>query len=202
MERSAQSVRLAGSFLSRSCHVCAFFHSKEEEYQVLMPFIKEGFENGDRAFHVVDPKHRRALGDQLLPQGLGKAFHGMLARRISAEQRNRRQGDTQTDQGGLEGKAPWRLPTRRSTRARRPRRPSRPPPERPLLQLLRTAPPGHPLRPGGCRCSHVRPPTASPPRCRWEMSNDEPAKRTRAPFELGCRPSPARITPALTSSSL
>jgi hypothetical protein len=53
-----EPVRLAGSTLSRSCHVCAFFHSKEEEYRVLMPFIKEGFHKGDRAFHVVDPKHR------------------------------------------------------------------------------------------------------------------------------------------------
>jgi hypothetical protein len=25
---------------------------------VLMPFIKDGFEKGDRAFHVVDPRHR------------------------------------------------------------------------------------------------------------------------------------------------
>lgn len=60
MPRTMEPVRLAGSVLSRSCHVCAFFHSKEEEYRVLMPFIKDGFERGDRAFHVVDPKHRPA----------------------------------------------------------------------------------------------------------------------------------------------
>lgn len=53
-----EPVHLAGSVLSRSCHVCAFFHSKEEEYRVLLPFIKEGFDQGDRAFHVVDPNHR------------------------------------------------------------------------------------------------------------------------------------------------
>jgi hypothetical protein len=29
-----------------------------------------------------------------------------------------------------------------------------------------------------------------------------PEKRTRAPLALGCRPSPASITPAFTSSSL
>ncbi len=29
-----------------------------------------------------------------------------------------------------------------------------------------------------------------------------PENRTRTPFELGCKPSPASITPALTSSSL
>jgi hypothetical protein len=51
-------VRLAGSVLDRSRHVCAFFHDKEEEYQVLLPFIKEGFDQGDRAFHMVDPWHR------------------------------------------------------------------------------------------------------------------------------------------------
>jgi len=58
MTETMQPVQLAGSVLNRSCHVCAFFHSKEEEYEVLMPFIKDGFEKGDRAFHVVDPKHR------------------------------------------------------------------------------------------------------------------------------------------------
>lgn len=51
-------VRLAGSTLDRSRHVCAFFHSKDEEYRVLLPFIKEGFEQGDKAFHIVDPAHR------------------------------------------------------------------------------------------------------------------------------------------------
>jgi hypothetical protein len=53
-----RQVRLAGSVLDRSRHVCAFFHSKEEEYRVLLPFIKEGFEQGDRAFHILD-HHRR-----------------------------------------------------------------------------------------------------------------------------------------------
>ena len=54
----AKQVRLAGSVLNRSRHVCAFFHRKEEEYRVLLPFIKEGFAQGDRAFHIVDPRHR------------------------------------------------------------------------------------------------------------------------------------------------
>jgi hypothetical protein len=54
----AKQVRLAGSVLDRSRHVCAFFHHKKEEYRVLLPFIKEGFEHGDRAFHIIDPRHR------------------------------------------------------------------------------------------------------------------------------------------------
>ena len=58
-------VRLAGTALGRSRHVCAFFGTKDEEYRVLLPFIKEGFEQGDKAFHIVKddhrPEHRRRL---------------------------------------------------------------------------------------------------------------------------------------------
>ena len=70
MPGTAEPVRLAGSVLGRSCHVCAFFHSKEEEYRVLMPFIKDGFENGDLAFHVVDPKHRSDHLKRLAHEGI------------------------------------------------------------------------------------------------------------------------------------
>jgi hypothetical protein len=54
----AKQVRLGGSVLDRSRHVCAFFHNKEEEYRVLLPYIKQGFEQGDRTFHIID-RHRR-----------------------------------------------------------------------------------------------------------------------------------------------
>jgi len=53
-----KQVRLAGSVIDRKRHVCAFFNSKEEEYRVLMPFIKEGFDQGDRALHIIDPRNR------------------------------------------------------------------------------------------------------------------------------------------------
>ncbi|HUR89182.1 MAG TPA: MEDS domain-containing protein [Ramlibacter sp.] len=67
---SEQPIRLAGSVLRHSCHVCAFFHSKEEEYKVLMPFIKEGLEAGDRAVHIVDPEHRPGHLDRLETEGV------------------------------------------------------------------------------------------------------------------------------------
>jgi hypothetical protein len=70
MTETLEPVRLAGSVLGRSRHVCAFFHSKEEEYRVLMPFIKDGFEKGDRAFHVVDPTHRPAHLQRLVREGI------------------------------------------------------------------------------------------------------------------------------------
>ena len=73
MAWNTEPVTLAGSFLNRSCHACAFFHDKEEEYSVLMPFIKEGFEKGDKAFHVVDPKHRGDHLERLEREGIDVA---------------------------------------------------------------------------------------------------------------------------------
>jgi len=49
---------LASITLGERRHACAFFHSSVEEYRVLLPFIKQGFERGERAFHIVDPKRR------------------------------------------------------------------------------------------------------------------------------------------------
>jgi hypothetical protein len=68
-----QSVRLAGATLDRSRHVCAFFHSKEEEYRVLLPFIKEGFEQDDKAFHIVADGHRREHRRRLERAGINVA---------------------------------------------------------------------------------------------------------------------------------
>ena len=55
---SRQPIRFAGAVLGEKRHICAFFHTPEEEYRVLLPFIKEGFERGEKAFHIVDPKLR------------------------------------------------------------------------------------------------------------------------------------------------
>lgn len=56
--QSNQPIRFTGSQLGTQRHVCAFFHNPDEEYRVLLPFIKDGFECGDRAFHIVDPDLR------------------------------------------------------------------------------------------------------------------------------------------------
>jgi hypothetical protein len=48
-------IALAGSQIGEFRHVCAFFSSPEEEYRLLLPFIKEGLQCGDKAIHVVNP---------------------------------------------------------------------------------------------------------------------------------------------------
>jgi hypothetical protein len=67
---SSQPIRFAGSVLDAKRHVCAFFHSPNEEYRVLLPFIKEGFERGEKAFHIVDPKLRMEHAQRLASAGI------------------------------------------------------------------------------------------------------------------------------------
>ena len=55
METNGGSVQCVGSSLGQHRHICAFFNNVNEEHRVLRSFIKEGFERGDKAFHIVDP---------------------------------------------------------------------------------------------------------------------------------------------------
>src|SRR5690348_5713464 len=52
---AAPPIRFAGGTLDRYRHVCAFFDSFDEELRVLGPFVREGLERGEKAFHIVDP---------------------------------------------------------------------------------------------------------------------------------------------------
>jgi hypothetical protein len=58
MKKTTAPIPFAGSQLNETRDVCAFFDSDEEEYRVLLPFIKDGFPCGHRAIHVVNPDQR------------------------------------------------------------------------------------------------------------------------------------------------
>jgi hypothetical protein len=55
VRKTVAPISLGGSQLGDVRHVCAFFNSEDEEYRVLLPFIKDGFECGDKAVHVLNP---------------------------------------------------------------------------------------------------------------------------------------------------
>ena len=55
MKKTVAPISLAGSQLGEVRHVCAFFNSDDEKYRVLLPFVKDGFECGDKAVHIVNP---------------------------------------------------------------------------------------------------------------------------------------------------
>jgi hypothetical protein len=58
METNAHSLDFAGGSLGQRRHICAFFNSADEQHRVLGSFIKDGFDCGDKAFHLVDPQQR------------------------------------------------------------------------------------------------------------------------------------------------
>src|SRR5262249_18470641 len=69
----SRQVRLAGSVLVDRPHICAFFHSREEEYRVLLPFIKEGFDCGERGVTWVGAARQDDHLEKLVPVGIDTA---------------------------------------------------------------------------------------------------------------------------------
>jgi hypothetical protein len=65
------TLRIAPNALAGSNrHICAFFNGMDEHYRVLRSLIRGGFENGDRAFHLVDPKRREDHLERLADAGI------------------------------------------------------------------------------------------------------------------------------------
>jgi hypothetical protein len=58
-------VEIAGTTLGRYRHICAFFRHPQDEYRIMLPFIKDGLDRGDRTCQIVEPtlrdEHRRQL---------------------------------------------------------------------------------------------------------------------------------------------
>ena len=70
MGSSEQPICFANATLGSERHICAFFHSPAEEYRVLLPFIREGIERGEKAFHIVDPRTMEEHFRQLREAGI------------------------------------------------------------------------------------------------------------------------------------
>lgn len=64
------TVQIGQSTLQCPCHACAFFHSRDEEYELLLPFSKSGEAAGQRLFQVVDKSHREERRKRLAEAGL------------------------------------------------------------------------------------------------------------------------------------
>jgi hypothetical protein len=70
MGKTAAPISLAGSQLGEIRHVCAFFSNDDDEYRVLLPFIKDGLECGDKAVQVVNPNQRQEHLHRLTAAGI------------------------------------------------------------------------------------------------------------------------------------
>ena len=52
LKKATAPIPFAGSLLDETRHVCAFFNSDDEEYRVLLPFMRDGFECGHKESRV------------------------------------------------------------------------------------------------------------------------------------------------------
>ncbi|MGD0732945.1 MAG: MEDS domain-containing protein [Terracidiphilus sp.] len=88
MKQPPYPISLAGSELGKVRHVCAFFANDEEEYRVLLPFIREGLACGDKAVQVINPEARHEHLQRLSGAGIDSAAReksGQLQIRINTE---------------------------------------------------------------------------------------------------------------------
>jgi hypothetical protein len=88
MTTTASPISLAGSQLGKVRHICAFFSNEDEEYRVLLPFIKDGLECGDKAVHVVNThqhdEHLRRLASAGIDSAVAQQA-GQLEIKINTE---------------------------------------------------------------------------------------------------------------------
>jgi AcrR family transcriptional regulator len=88
MPTTLRNVRLAGEDLQDHRHVCALVDGPDDTYELLLPFIADGLENGDRAVHLVNPEARDAHLARLTAFGIdvaGAVTSGQLVVRTWAD---------------------------------------------------------------------------------------------------------------------
>jgi hypothetical protein len=70
METTAHPSQFPGTIFDQHLHICAFFNTFDEQFRVLGPFIKDGFGEGDKVYHYVDPERREELLSWLADAGI------------------------------------------------------------------------------------------------------------------------------------
>ena len=88
MRQPQGAISLAGSRLGEVRHICAFFANDDEEYRVLLPFIREGLCRGDKTVNVVNPEAREEHLQRLARAGMDSDAplrSGQLQIRINTE---------------------------------------------------------------------------------------------------------------------
>ena len=70
LRRGGARPRLTDPAVINRPHICGFFSSHDDEFRAVIPFILEGLEKGEKAFHTVDPARRAAHLRQLVSAGI------------------------------------------------------------------------------------------------------------------------------------
>ena len=76
MNTSSLPITFAGSTLGRYRHICVFFSSPQEEYATLLPFVRDGIERGERAYHVLPARTDKSI--RFLPRNTSLKRSGAM----------------------------------------------------------------------------------------------------------------------------
>jgi hypothetical protein len=66
-------IQIGGTILGPQRHICAFFKNRDDQYRVLLPFVKDGLKCGEKAVHIVNPLRRDEHLQQLRSAGIDVA---------------------------------------------------------------------------------------------------------------------------------
>ena len=83
-----RSIDLCGETLPHAGHVCAFFDSREQKYETMIPFLQDAIAAGDSVINIVDDCDRAAHLDTLQREGVpvGRAMGNGTLRMFTSEQ--------------------------------------------------------------------------------------------------------------------
>jgi hypothetical protein len=70
MGATSRTVTIGQSEFRCPCHACAFFDSRDQEYELLLPFSQAGAQAGERLFQVVDKEHLPERRSRLAGAGI------------------------------------------------------------------------------------------------------------------------------------
>jgi hypothetical protein len=81
------NVTLAGRSLERPGHICAFFDSRDQQYDVLTPYYQEGLDDGEEVVTIVDAHEHDAHCNHMRARGfpVDEAMNAGVLKVLTAE---------------------------------------------------------------------------------------------------------------------
>lgn len=70
MKNNQNSFTVCGETFVGPMHICGFFDSEEERYDVILPYIKEGLENNEEVINILESTSHRDHCDRLAKVGI------------------------------------------------------------------------------------------------------------------------------------
>src|ERR1051325_10578278 len=74
------TVSLCGERIDRPGHICAFFDSRDQEYDTLIPYFQEGIDAGEHVLNIVDQARYADHVGRLTASGVDVSPQGVTVR--------------------------------------------------------------------------------------------------------------------------